>query len=94
MKLGMKEGTSEGQTTIMPRPGDTQTWDPRGTDPMGNNPRNTPNREKKTDAHGGMETDSDEGSPENKPEEEKSLFLSASVSWPLREVALFHLHSA
>ena len=70
MKVGMKEGTSEGQTTNMPRPGNTQTWDPRRADSMGNNPRNTPNRERKTDAHGGMETDSGEGSPENKPEEE------------------------
>jgi len=37
MKVGMKEGTSEGQTTNMPRPGNTQTWDPRRADSMGNN---------------------------------------------------------
>ena len=37
MKVGMKEGTSEGQATDMPRPGNTQTWDPRRADSMGNN---------------------------------------------------------
>lgn len=68
--VGMKEDTSGGQTANKPRPGNAQTWDPRRTDPMGNNPRNTPNGEKEAEARGGMETESDEGSPDDEPEEE------------------------